>query len=293
MASIDDVLAGLVTVCQTAIQQAGITNPYVGPYPGWPVPTALDADIRALKTHISIFVNDNEKLYTRWRSPYVISVDADVGLSATVSGTSLLGGQDSPITAASGTVTFLGEVTGGARMIGFIGNIPVAFTPASGIVLSSVASGFVTEINSSAASGIVTASASGNVVTIVANGSGASGNVIGLSLQIGGTGFVKQEQRRQRRQFTIDIWAPNNALRALFADAIDNYIATQDFIGPLTDQQDEYARIYYTRTIQTDKEMRHGIFRRILTYEIEYQTTSLLPFYQVLDPQVNVSQGPV
>jgi hypothetical protein len=99
------------------------------------------------------------------------------------------------------------------------------------------------------------------------------------ALRVGSTGTTITELRRQERQFQISTWAPNPDLRDAIAAPVDVAIANSPFIG-LADGTK--GRLIYRSSALIDTDQKQGIFRRDLIVSVEYATTSLDTWAQMV-----------
>ena len=312
MAAPDDVLDAIVDAITTALNSqvssiwtqtrpnpAGLTPIRV--YKGWPTPEELDTDIENTITNISVFWPGQGNVTTTFTTTTVVASEPTVSLTANLSSAQLQGGNAT--TAASATITFSGSVTSGTITMFILNGTPtsvngstlnpnaaaISYVPAANETLAQVATGVAAAINAnSTANTQVTASASGAVVTITASSVGTAGNAITVNFQIGGTGNLIQSFRQQRETFQIHIWAPSDDDRKFFANLVDMTFAQAEFLEMATQ---DAGRILYKTMIQSDAESRHGIFRRVLVYTVDYPSTVLIPAVAVLDAAVTV--GPM
>ncbi len=79
-----------------------------------------------------------------------------------------------------------------------------------------------------------------------------------------------QEIRRQMQDFKISLWCPDPASRDLVAPLVDQVLAQQKFL-PLADGS--FGRIIYKDTEMSDLGGDATLYRRDLTYSVEYPTT--------------------
>ncbi len=312
MASADDVLDAIVSAVTTALNaQPSATWTQTRPnpaalsptrvYKGWPTPEELDVDIEHAISNISVFWPGSGTVTTTFSTTPVVASEPTISLTANLSSTQLQGGTGG--TAASATLTLGGTVAAATVTMFILNGTPtsvngstlnpnaaaVSYVPPTGASLSEVAAGIANAINSnSTANAQVMASANGSVVTIMALQAGTAGNATTVNFQIGGTGNLIQSFRQQRETFQIHIWAPTDDDRKFFANLVDMTFAQAEFLAMATQ---DAGRILYRTMIQTDAETRHGIFRRVLVYTVDYPSTVLIPAVSVLDAAVTV--GPL
>jgi hypothetical protein len=80
---------------------------------------------------------------------------------------------------------------------------------------------------------------------------------------------VKQETRRQEQGFRVTCWCPNPAIRDATASAIDLALSTQRFIA-LNDGTS--GKLSYAGTTEFDQSQNAKLYRRDLSYNVEYAT---------------------
>lgn len=284
MATVDDCMDSVEASIKDAIAAAELPANWV--YPGWPEPEDLQKDLRNHICHVSIFSSAHSgKPAGGATMQGALELAAPViTLTAELSGGRLSGGDVS--TAASGTITLGGTTGSKAITIAEIGKYFVSYKPVDEDTLHNDALGLVVAINSNTdVAALVTATCLTNVVTVTANAVGDAGNAIHLGYKIGGTGESIQVIRSQSGGIEIHVWAYDNDSRKLFANTIDNAFANVRLIN-FPDSSS--GRMTYRTTTTTDAEVRHGVFRRILRYDIQYDETLITPTYTVLEGLVMV-----
>jgi hypothetical protein len=80
---------------------------------------------------------------------------------------------------------------------------------------------------------------------------------------------VKQEVRRQEQGFRVTCWCPTPETRDATAITLDLALSTQRFV-PLVDGSS--GRLTYAGTTEFDQSQNARLYRRDLTYNIEYAT---------------------
>lgn len=247
MADQSDVETELVTLASASLYPNGTDLPSVpGPvcriYRGWPKASALNADLAAGRINVTVFpasqaLRNTTRYPDRWTTTPVAP-----SLTATVSGIGVtFGGTASP-----------GQVAG-VRVDGrgYAYRTGTADTPASvaaNIAALGRADGIVTLDQAS-----LTFQGAGNVVArVVADRGGI------------------MEVRRQTQSFRVICWCPNPLLRDATATAIDTSLAQMRFIN-LPDGT--AARLLFTGSTVFDQSQDAILYRRDLTYLVEYATT--------------------
>jgi hypothetical protein len=287
MASIDSCLDALVNIIKTVVATQDDEH-FV--YKGWPQPEELEADIVACRPNISVYCSDHgERVSMVGAQPFVVTTEPTTALAAAVSSAKLTGG--SPTTSSSGTLTFTGTSTPGTIMIVEIGGLYVPVSPPQNATMAVVANTVANALNASTAfNALHAAVAAANVVTITKTLVGADGDSKNLGVKIGGTGEMTAVTRKQTAPVEVHVWAYDNDSRRNFADAVDDVLADTGFL--LLDDGTT-ARLMYKGTAQTDAEIRHGVYRRILRYTVEYVRTKTVPVVSVLETLTTITaHGP-
>jgi hypothetical protein len=246
MADQSDVEEALVNIAVAALYPNGTARPSIsGPecriYRGWPNSASLDADLSAGVVNVTVFpVSGSTRTTTRYSEQW-IGAPGQATLTARVNGT---------------TVTF-GGTAGLGQVAGILVNSSAyAYRTQTGDTSQSVAANLASMLRSDA---IVQLSASS--VTIA----GARH----LLARVVSDAPVKQEVRRQEQGFRVTCWCPTPATRDATAIAIDQALSTQYFL-PLGDGTS--GRLTYGGTTEFDQSQNARLYRRDLTYVIEYAT---------------------
>ena len=274
MSSIDSVLVAIVDKVKAILTTDLLVDeddpsfPVAGTayvYPGHPQPEDLQKDLERQLVHVSVFCDAHgERRVPTMRKEWATLTEPDVDLTATLSGPLLQGGDVG--VAASGSITFGGAVNAGAMVMFTIGSVTVPYAPVAAATMTAVAAGAAVAINAHAEAGALVTATS-----------------VGIAL--GGQGTVRAALRRQVAQVDIDIWAYDNDSRALFANSIDDGLAE---VSVLLDASQTGIRIMYKNSVTSDIEIRHGVYRRVLRYTVEYVRTKTAATYSVLQHQTTV-----
>ena len=247
MADLADVETALVGVLSAALQSGGPggTSVVGAPcriYRGWPVASALDADLQAGVVNVSVFsVPGSARNTTRWGIEDTSAAAAPMLSVSVVGGTSAVFGGS----AAAGQIAGLlaGTTT-------YVYRTQVGDTP--GVVAESLAQAARTD---------QPAWSSGTVVTLPQAGS--------ILARVVADGSVLQEIRRQEQTLRISLWCPTPASRDVAAAAADMAFAALAFIA-LPDGS--VGRVRYAGAIVIDSQEDAQLFRRELLYVVEYPT---------------------
>jgi hypothetical protein len=249
MADQSDVEAALVGVIGGALYPNGLMAACVVPgavcrvYRGWPLPAALDLDLVAGVTNISVASAPGQgQNTTRWPDLWIPQTQTAPTLTASVSGD---------------TVTF-----GGTAAVGQVAAV-VADTAWAAWRLRP------TDTPATVAAGLATALSSARLAM-------ASGAVLTVPGAIRLIGRVEADQptlrlsRRQLQVFRATVWCPDPATRDAVGGAIDAALSGIDFLG-LADGTS--GRLRYLGSTVSDKWEDAALYRRELTYAVEYPTT--------------------
>ena len=245
-ADVENALAALVAnaLYPDGTDVASVTGQVCKVYRGYPNPPALDADLAAGVSHVSVTAGDgavrNVTRYPRqWRVvkpvPQVLSV-AVQGVCATFSGTCAVG-------QLAGVL--VNEQT-------FAYAVQASDSPAT------VASNLAAMIR-----------AAGWIVNYAGSGLTVPGAERFTARVVAGAGAL-QEIKRQVQDFTVTMWCPNPAARDAVAPVIDAVLAVVKFI-PLADGSS--GRMVFAGAATQDGGAETCLFRRELTYAVEYPTT--------------------
>ena len=247
MADESDVEVALTNLVSAALYPNGTSAASVpGPdchiYRGWPNSAALDADLTAGKINVTVFAGASAgRTTTRYAEQWgEVSAPAPT-LTVSVSGTS---------------VTF-----GGSATTGQVAGILVDGRSYAYRTQGSDTPELVTANLASLARSDSIVSVSGRTLTIAGAGD--------LLARVVADATVQREVRRQEKSFRISCWCPTPTTRDATAAAIDLSLSTMFFI-PFADGTS--GRITYTGTSEFDQSQNAKLFRRDLTYDVEYPT---------------------
>jgi hypothetical protein len=246
MADQSDVEVALVDVVSAALYPSGTSGASVpGPdcriYRGWPNSAALDADLAAGKINVTVFPGGGtNRTSTRYAERWM-GAPAQPTLTVTVNGTS---------------VTF-----GGTANVGQI----------AGILVDGMSYTYRTQVGDTpqlVAANLPSVARSSSIVqlshcTITVAGAGA------LLARVVADAPVQQEVRRQEQGFRVTCWCPTPATRDATATAIDQSLSGQRFLA-LADGTS--GRLTYAGTTVFDQSQNARLYRRDLSYNVEYAT---------------------
>ena len=113
-----------------------------------------------------------------------------------------------------------------------------------------------------------------DALAVLIPGASSSGPVLTCSttpsVTIGTSGTATREMRRQQQLFMVTCWCSTPEQRDTLASAIDGLMAATSFLS-LTDGQ--AAQVVFQDTASSDTGENANLYRRDLTYRIEYATT--------------------
>lgn len=261
MADLSDVMNALAAVVAqqiypngTSLPSAIMVNGRPVPariYPGWPVPSLLDADLAAGKINVSIYAPPGmERNTTRYPRKWVVTESPAKTVTAIVGG--------------NGTTVTIGGTVSTPQNVGIICNgNGYPYRVLAGDTLDTIATALAALVNAD-----TTATATGSVITIPA--------ATALIARVGGVSTASKEVRRQNRLFQITFWCPAipgaspSAARGAAVNLVDPILADMDFI---TLADGSAGRLLYVRTTMSDGDEKAGCYRRDLFYSVEYATT--------------------
>jgi hypothetical protein len=258
MADLSDVEQGIVDLIGGIVYPTGIAQPSAvangaggfAPlkiFRGWPNSAALDADLAAGVSNISVFSRGvTETNTTRYPVDYqtLRQQVATVGTVVLNNTVTITGGYDP-------TVSQYITLVIGPRVV-------VTYAP----VLSDTPSKIAAALAALISAAFAPATASGAVITMASSA---------LIKSIVGTAGVQiAEVERQRIQIQITLWCPTPPIRDNIARLIVPAMALQTFIiMPDTSA----CRLRYNNTVVFDTAEKAQLYRRDLIYTAEYATT--------------------
>ncbi len=254
MADLSDVEEAICAQILSAAYPVGIgggsaTGAPVKIYRGWPANKTLNADLLAGTQTVTVFSQTNS---TRDTSRYG-RIWRTIGQTTPSLMINITG--DSVILSGGG---------GGGQTVGLIvDGIAYAYSLSDADTPESAALALSTLVPS--------ASSQGPVIT-VAGAAVLQGRVVG-------SGTAEMETRRQVQGLMVSVWCPTPAGRDSLAAIIDNALANVDWL-PLSDGT--VGRLLYHGTVETDESEIANLYRRNLTYTVEYPTTLRMSGAQML-----------
>lgn len=245
MADQSDVESVLVALAAAALYPNGtgiasVTGADCRIYRGWPNAAALDTDLRAGIVNVTVFPAQGGRVTTRYQQEWAAS-PAAATLSAAVSGH----------TASFGGSAGLGQLAGL-----LVDSRTYAYRTQPGDTPASVAANLASQVR---VDRIVQLSAA----AVMVPGAGR------LLARVVADTPAQKEVRRQVQTFRITCWCPTPVTRDTSAVAIDQALADMPFID-LSDATQ--GRLIYAGTTVFDQSQDALLYRRDLTYSVEYAT---------------------
>lgn len=276
MADVSDVYNAFLTQLQTILYPAGppapndvspLTGQVVRFYPGWPQAAALDNDIAAGISNVTVFApKDTFRNTTRYELNWIQTSTPVIWLSAVV---------DNPGTHVTLSGAF--PVPFILQNIGILCNgVGVAYQVLATDTLTTVAANLATLVSAT----ITPATSSGPVISIP----GAKN----LTVRIGGTGTAMLEVMRQEQYFHVTFWAPDNTTRYTLSTPFKLAIAKQEF---LTLADGSGARVITRGDWSDDEPQKQTVYKRDLRYYVEYGTFDLQTQTQIIIQKTVLSGG--
>ena len=249
MADQSDVENALVAVIASAIYPAGtgassVLGVTARVYRGWPNGAALDADLAAGNVNITVFpVEGGARNTTRW--PYEWrATPALPTLTASVSGNA---------------ATFAGSAAAGQLAGLLVGRKSYVHRTRSGDTPELVAA-----LLADAVGADLPATLAGATIAIP--------DAARLVARTAADAAASLELRRQDQAFRITCWCPSPATRDSAAARVDAALSASRFIA-LADGSTGWLR--WTGSTVQDKSQDASLYRRDLTYTVDYPTTQL------------------
>lgn len=271
MADIGDVTATLAAMAAAAVYPNGLTDNSVAGglgdikvFEGWPVPDALDADLAAGRTNVSVFPmgGGTGNCFQVLNEAYVV-VPAIHGMSATIGRS------------------------------GITGTVTIAGAPGQGEYLTIVADGKHAYSRSGATLALILAAlqtdalADYSPVTVTSNT--ISLPTTRIVAHIGAPATMGRVTHRQKDFVNITTWAPTPALRNTIASAIDVALKKVNRLRlPDTSQ----AILTFSHPLQRDEGETKSIYRRDLVYAVEYATLEMFLGWEVTSVNPTYDDGP-
>ena len=246
MADQSDVETALVKMVSAALYPNGTSaasspGPDCQIYRGWPNSVALDADLAAGKINVTIFPGGGTCHTTTRYAEQWTGAPAQPTLTVAVDGTS---------------VSFAGTANVGHVAGILVDGTSYAYRTQAGDTPQSVAANLA-----SLARGDSIVHLSNSTLTIAGAGN--------LLARVVADASVHQEVRRQEQGFRVTCWCPTPTARDVVATAVDQALSTQRFIA-LSDGTS--GRLTYAGNTVYDQSQNARLYRRDLTYNVEYPT---------------------
>lgn len=259
MAGLQEVIDALVAEVRSAI--APLSYSAIA-YAGWPTQANLQELVaKNIQSHVSVYPLPGERNTTRFAREVATAQAPIVTLTAIV---------------LAGQIVIAGSTVADQVLTITIDQAPpIACVVPAGTSLANAAAIVANAINLATLPG-VTATASGSTVAIAANPSPQ------VQAVVRGSGTLTKLLRQQEKHFMVTVWAPTPDIREALAEAIDDRLGTMDRL-PLSDFP---GRIRYQSTYEEEPQERLQVFRRSLTYSVEWARTATIPATQIMAARV-------
>lgn len=267
MADLIDVQNALVGIAAGALYPNGTSQPSAAGavpckvYAGWPTESQLDADLIAGTAHVTVYPSQVERNTTRFPEDWQqLSVNAPT-LTLVVNGQQ---------------ITLAGTIPGAGNphiLSALVNGQPYVYAVQVTDTLATAAAALAALV----AAGVPGTTSAAGVITV------AAGGRIG-AVQVGVTGASIREIRRQERNFQITVWADTPVHRDVVASVVDVALAYLRFI---TLADGTAGRLIYRNSVISDMLQKAKLYRRDLTYSVEYATTQTETDTQITQTQLN------
>ncbi|MFL9904213.1 hypothetical protein PQR71_39850 [Paraburkholderia fungorum] len=260
-----DVMATLAGLMTTFVYPNGTSEPSVTGndiicYPGWPTQSVLDNDLRATKSHVSVYCLPGGQNTTRYppRNQRISATPATlnwavIGITATLSGT----------------------VSTPQNVAIIVDNVAYAYAVQATDTLTSIAAALAALIAVNRP-----CTSTGAVISIP--------DARTIVARVGTVSTVAAEWSRQKEAYQITVWCSTPANRKTIMGAIRAGLAQKHFIQ----MPDGYgARVRYRNGTPNDETQKALLYRYDLFYEVEYATTVTSTVPQAIVWTVNVYGG--
>jgi hypothetical protein len=271
-ADVETALAGIVggvLYPNGTLQPCAVPGVVCRVFRGWPTPAALEADLAAGRVNVSIrAAAGSTRVTTRYSDEWSIPQPTQPTLSAVVQDT---------------TVIFSGDAKAGQLAALLVDGRAVVHRTRDGDTPTGVAASLTAQLRQLGTSPWDSASASGATVAVP-----GARQVIA---RIVADQTAIRETRRQRQNFTVTCWCPDPATRDAVGSIIDAVLSAVDFLA-LGDGTS--GRLRFVDSVMTDRWEDLTLYRRDLTYSVDYATTitTVLPCLVVQGTEVSPNGQP-
>lgn len=257
-------LAGLMTTFAYpgGTSQPSVTGSAIICYPGWPTQSTLDNDLRAGKSHVSVYCLPGGQNTTRYPVQNKRISSSAVTLDWVVSGI---------------TATLSGAVSTPQNVAIIVDNVAYTYAVQPTDTLTSIAAALASLISAARP-----CTSSGPVISIP--------NSSTIVARVGTVSTLAAEWSRQKETYQITVWCSTPASRKAIMSAIRIGLAPIRFLQ----MPDGYgARVRYRNGTPLDDAQKALLYRYDLFYEVEYATTVTTTAPQAIAWTVNVYGGSV
>ncbi len=249
MADQSDVETALAALVANSLYPDGVAGPSrIGPvcriYRGFPAAPSLDRDLAAGVVNVTIAGKDGAlRNVTRYAKRWVSVAAVAASLAVSNTGTMI----EISGTCVSGQL--VGVLIDGAMFGYAVQGNDTAATVASNLAVLLRGAGWIVNYGGCT----INVPAAARLVARVVEGAGAL-----------------MELRRQAQGFDVSLWCPDPMTRDTAAGVIDVAISQINFM-PLADGS--WGRVRYSGSVAVDEAADATLYRRVLSYEVEYPTT--------------------
>ena len=249
MADQSDVEVALAGAVGATLYPGGLTAPCAVPgavvriYRGWPVSSALDADLAAGRTNVSISASQGSSVNTtRW---------LDETYMSPLTAPTLL------VNANGGSATFSGNAAAGQVAAVIAGPASAAYRTVAGDTPATVAAALAALLAPQMTASVDDATLSVTGVPVLIARTEADQPTVRVT-------------RRQQQTFKVVCWCPDPATRDAVGSTIDAALSAIDFLG-LADGTS--GRLLAVSSTVSDRWEDATLYRRELVYSVDFATT--------------------
>lgn len=262
MADLSDVLDEIYNRVIEIVYPDGINDPSIAGVDttivkGWPIREKLDEAMQAGHAMVSIFPTDNERDVTKFETDFKPADKTPATIIPIID---------------DDTIEITGTVSVPQVVMITVNN----FHP--GYAYQIDENDTLDDIATALAALIPNAVAVGNFIEVP--------GAFNLTSNIATPFTASQELGRQERVFMISVWAPTPEIRTLLSKPIPIYFR-KNYQFVLNDGF--YCHLWYDRTKEIDDLQIPLIYRRNITFRIQYATTSTEIFTTIADVSANIS----
>lgn len=269
MADISDVQNTIAAIVAGGLYPRGTALPsVVGSackiYAGWPTAKTLDEDVRLGVSHVSVFATKGENNTTRYERDWREIARGKATIKAQI--------------AANGTdITFSGVISAPQNIAVHTHGRAFTYAVQSFDTFDTMVGALAILINE-----VTPATSNGPVLTIPA--------AAGLKINIGVGGTLARILKHQERTIMVTTWAPTPQLRTKVSKILDPLFAELSY---LRYPDGSHGRIIYHGTYDEDEGQKQIVYRRDLTYRVEYPTLEIEGATEIVTIASNIQGGQI